>query len=58
MKHIKLVVDDADGDTTQVYPETDVNGVIGLATLVNGLVEENNKLESRVAALENRLSQY
>lgn len=58
MQHIKLVVTDSEGDTTQVFPETDVNAIVGLSDLINELVAENNDLEQRVKALENRLSGY
>lgn len=53
--HVKLIRTDKDGNKQQVYPETDVNSIIGWGDKTGDIVDRIDKLEERLTALENRV---
>ena len=53
--HVKIITTDSEGNKQQVYPETDVDSIIGLGDQNGDLIDRIAKLEDRVKQLENRV---
>lgn len=53
--HVRLMRKDEHGHKQQVFPETDVNSIIGLGNEKGDLVDRLTKLEEKVKQLENRV---
>ena len=51
--HVKLFVEDDEGNKRQVYPETDIDSVIGMGDQNGDLVDRIAKLEKTVKDLNN-----
>ena len=49
--HVKLFVEDDEGNKRQVYPETDIDSVIGMGDQNGDLVDRIAKLEKTVKNL-------
>ncbi len=49
--HVKLFVEDDEGNKRQVYPETDIDSVIGMGDQNGDLVDRIAKLEKTVKDL-------
>ena len=49
--HVKLFVEDDEGNKRQVYPETDIDSVIGMGDQDGDLVDRIAKLEKTVKDL-------
>lgn len=49
--HVKLFVEDDEGNKRQVYPETDIDSIIGLGDKSGDLVDRIAKLEKKVKDL-------
>ena len=52
-QHVKLFVEDDEGNKRQVYPETDIDSVIGMGDQNGDLVDRIAKLEKTVKDLNN-----
>lgn len=51
--HVKLFVEDEDGNKRQVYPETDIESLIGFGDKNGDVVDRIAKLEKKVDDLSN-----
>ena len=51
--HVKLFVEDDEGNKMQVYPETDIESLIGFGDQSGDLVDRIAKLEKKVDNLDN-----
>lgn len=51
--HVKLFVEDDEGNKMQVYPETDIESLIGFGDQNGDLVDRITKLEKKVDNLDN-----
>lgn len=51
--HVKLFVEDDEGNKRQVYPETDIESLIGFGDKSGDLVDRIAKLEKKVDNLDN-----
>lgn len=49
--HVKLFVEDDEGNKRQVYPETDIDSIIGLGDKSGDLVDRIANLEKKVKEL-------
>lgn len=51
--HVKLFVEDENGNKMQVYPETDIESLIGFGDKNGDVVDHIAKLEKKVDNLSN-----
>ena len=51
--HVKLFVEDDEGNKMQVYPKTDIESLIGFGDKNGDLVDRIAKLEKKVDNLDN-----
>ena len=56
--HIYLIQEDESGNKRTVYPDTEVNAIIGLGDKQGDLLDQVKSLNKRLTALENKVNYH